>query len=73
MSEHLTDWRHWAKSLIAAAISGAANSISVMLADPINFNLQSGCNKLLTVATVSAIVGVALYLKQSPLPTDPKE
>lgn len=66
----LTDWRHWAKSLLAAAISSSANSISVMIVDPTNFNFDQGASKLLKVAIVSGIVGIALYLKQSPLPQE---
>lgn len=70
MSEQLKDWRNWLKGLIAAGISGGANAVTVAIVDPINFNLSEGLPKLLSVAGVSAIVGVALYLKQSPIPTD---
>ena len=72
MSEHLADWRNWIKGLIAAGISGCANAITVTIVDPENFNLSDGCNKLVSVAVVSAIVGVAMYLKQSPLPNEKK-
>ena len=59
---------HWLKGLLSAIIGGAANSITVMVVDPVGFNLQAGLGKLLSVAAVSAIVAAAMYLKQSPLP-----
>lgn len=64
------DWRLWLKGLIAAVISSAANSISVLVADPQHFNpgAAGGMRNLGIVALVSAIVGAALYLKQSPMP-----
>ena len=58
----------WLKGLLAAIIGGAANSVVLMIADPMTFNLQTGLNKLITVAIVSAIVSAAMYLKESPLP-----
>ena len=64
------DWNRWLKGLISAVIGGAANSITVMVVDPIAFNLQEGAGKLGMVALVSAIVAAAMYLKQSPLPTE---
>lgn len=66
------DWGMWLKGLIAAAIGGAANAVTVMIVDPVAFNLQDGGKKLAMVALVSAIVSAALYLKQSPLPGEPK-
>jgi hypothetical protein len=58
----------WAKGLLSAAIGGAANSITVMAIDPAQFNFAEGLPKLATVAGVSAIISVCLYLKESPLP-----
>ena len=58
----------WVKGLIAAVIGGVANSVTLMIADPLNFNLGEGINKLLTVATTSAIIAAAAYLKKSPIP-----
>lgn len=58
----------WAHGLAAAVIGGAANAVTVMIVDPINFNLAGGLVKLGQVALVSAIVSAALYLKQSPIP-----
>lgn len=61
---------HWLKGLIAAIIGGISNSIVLIIADPANFNLQSGLDNLLTISATSAILSAAMYLKQSPLPTD---
>lgn len=63
-------WNKWIKGLISAIIGGAANSITVMIVDPLAFNMQDGAGKLGMVALVSAIVAAAMYLKQSPLPSD---
>jgi hypothetical protein len=68
----------WLKGLLAAAIAGAANGVMTGFAavgiDPAHFNLRAGFNNTLTIAGVSAamsaIIGVAAYLKQSPLPDD---
>jgi len=62
------DWNTWLKGLISAIIGGAANSVTVMIVSPLEFNLQEGAGKLGTVCIVSAIVSAALYLKKSPLP-----
>ena len=68
----------WLKGLAAAAIAGVANGVITGFAaagiDPAHFNLQAGLKATLAIAGVSAlmsgIVGVAAYLKQSPLPAD---
>ena len=68
----------WAKGLLAAAIAGAANGVITGFAavgiDPSHFNLQAGLKSTLAIAGVSAIlsalIGVAAYLKQSPLPPE---
>jgi hypothetical protein len=66
----------WAKGLLAAGIAGAANGVITGFAavgiDPQHFNLQAGLKPTLAIAGASAmmsgIIGVAAYLKQSPLP-----
>jgi hypothetical protein len=71
-------WELWAKGIIAAAIAGCANGVITGFAavgiDPTHFNLQAGMHATLAIAMVSAamsgIIGVAAYLKQSPLPAD---
>ncbi len=65
-------WKVWLKGLVAAAISSGANTIGVLVADPVHFNPSEagGLRKLGIVVLVSAVVGAALYLKQSPVPQD---
>jgi len=68
----------WLKGLAAAAIASAANGVITGFAavgiDPAHFNLQAGLHATLAIAGISAvmsgIIGVAAYLKQSPLPAD---
>ena len=68
----------WAKGLAAASIAGAANGVITGFAavgiDPNHFNLQAGLKSTLAIAGVSAImsalIGAAAYLKQSPLPPE---
>jgi hypothetical protein len=68
----------WAKGLLAAGIAGGANGVITGFAavgiDPNHFNLQAGLRPTLAIAGVSAImsalIGVAAYLKQSPLPCE---
>lgn len=62
------NWKLWLKGLISAAISSASSVVAVMIADPTSFNLETGLRRVLTVATITAIVGIANYLKQSPVP-----
>ncbi len=69
-------WQMWLKGLIAAGIAGGANGVitgfAAMGIAPDKFNLQAGFKATLTIAGVSAvmsaIIGVAAYLKQSPVP-----
>jgi hypothetical protein len=68
----------WLKGIAAAAIAGGANGVITGFAavgiDPAHFNLQAGLHSTLAIAAVSAlmsaIIGVAAYLKQSPLPSE---
>ncbi len=72
------NWKIWMKGIIAAAISGGANGIVTGFAaigiDPNHFNLQAGLHATLAIggvsAAISAVLGVALYLRQSPLPAE---
>ena len=74
----MSKWEIWFKGIVAAAIAGGANGVITGFAavgiDPSHFNLQAGLNSTLAIAGVSAImssiIGVAAYLKQSPLPGD---
>ncbi|MFZ0212515.1 MAG: hypothetical protein WBE20_16170 [Candidatus Acidiferrales bacterium] len=68
----------WLKGAAAAAISGAANGIVTGFAaigiDPHHFNLAAGIHDTLKIgcvsALLSAVLGLALYLRQSPLPRE---
>jgi len=68
----------WWRGLTAAGIAGGANGVITGFAavgiDPEHFNLQAGLHATLVIAGVSAlmsaIIGVAAYLKQSPLPQE---
>jgi hypothetical protein len=74
----MTNLEIWLRGALAAAISGAANGIVTGFAaigiDPNHFNLAAGLRPTLALggisALVSAILGVALYLRQSPLPPE---
>ena len=74
----MSQWETWLKGVAAAAIAGGANGVITGFAavgiDPMHFNLQSGLHSTLAIAGVSAlmsgIIGVAAYLKQSPLPNE---
>lgn len=63
----------WLKGIAAAAIGGAANSITVLIVDPANFNFNEGLGKLATVAGVGALLAVAAYLAKSPIWTSAPE
>ena len=60
----------WLHSIIAAAITGLATGVTVSIADPSHFNFShDGLLATFRVSCVSAVLGVAAVLKQSPLPT----
>jgi hypothetical protein len=68
----------WLKGIVAAGVAGGANGVITGFAavgiDPAHFNLQAGLRSTLAIAGVSAlmsgIIGIAAYLKQSPLPNE---
>ena len=65
-------WQTWLKGLVAAIIGGAANAVTTIIVAPETFNFQAGLSKLGAVAGASALVSAAMYLKQSPVPTEDK-
>jgi hypothetical protein len=75
----MSTWQIWLRGILAAGIAGGANGVITGFAavgiDPQHFNLQAGLRSTLAIAGVSAlmsgIIGVAAYLKQSPLPQEP--
>jgi hypothetical protein len=59
----------WLYGLTAAAISAAATGVTLVIVAPESFNFsQAGLVKLGEVCAVNALLAVAAYLKQSPLP-----
>lgn len=72
MSNINLDWTRWLQGIFAAAIGGAANSIVAMLVDPTAFNFND-LPKLGKLAAGGAIISLAFYLKQSPVPSEEKE
>lgn len=65
-------WKTWLMGIGSAFIGSAANSVTLIILDPLTFNLQEGLKRVLTVAVVSGILAVAFYLKESPLPKSKK-
>jgi hypothetical protein len=71
-------WQIWIMGILAAGISGGANGVitgfTAMGIDSVHFNMQGEIHNTLMIAGVSAmmssIIGVAAYLKQSPLPKE---
>ena len=63
-----TTVKQWLHGLAAAAIGAASSAVPTMIVDPATFNLHGGLGKLGEVVLLSALVAVAAYLKQSPLP-----
>lgn len=66
-------WRIFIRGLFAAAIGGAANAVTVVVIDPLKFNLVDGKGSLAMAVAVSALVSLALYLKEHPLPDPDKD
>lgn len=65
--------KQWIHGIAAAAIGAGATAISAIVIDPAKFNLTlAGMKSLGELAAASAIIAVAAYLKQFPLPGDPQ-
>lgn len=65
------NWKPWLHSIVAAAISAAAGSITASIVDPEKFNMTaSGLQHLGAFAAINSLLAVALVLKQSPLPPE---
>ena len=66
--------RKWVRGLIGAAINSAATAITVVVVDPVTFNvMDGGFRELLSAMGISGLVGAGLYLKQHPLPDEDAE
>lgn len=64
------NWTTWFYGILGAIIGGAATAVTAMLVEPTVFNFND-INKLAQMAAGGAIINLAFYLKQSPIP--PKE
>lgn len=63
-------WQNWLRGLLAAVISGVSNAFLASVVSPETFNASpDGLRKLGTILALSGALGMAMYLKQSPLPT----
>jgi hypothetical protein len=60
----------WLRGLVAAVVNGFASGVVLIVADPLDFNLNDGLSKLLTTSAVLGILGAANFLKQSPIPPE---
>lgn len=60
----------WAHGALAAVIGAAANGIIVVVVNPGTFDIFSkpGWKNIATTCGASALVALAAFLKQSPLP-----
>lgn len=61
----------WLKGLAASFITGASGMLASVVIDSEHFNPGHG-KHLAMVAGISGLIGVAAYLKQSPLPPSQK-
>lgn len=64
-----TSAKPWLVGLVHAVVSGAANAAAAMFADPSHFNTSpEGLLALGKMALAGAIIGLVMYLRQSPVP-----
>lgn len=59
---------NWINGLIGAAIGGGATAITLMITNPLQYNIEDGLERTITVAGVQALVSAALFLKTHPTP-----
>lgn len=67
------NWKFWLTGLVAAIVNGAASGVVLIVADPLDFNLEAGLPKLATTSALLGLLGAANYLKQHPTPWDGTE
>lgn len=66
------NWKLWGRGLLAAFVSGAANSLAVWTIDSKDFNFEAGLLNMGKLVLVSGLIGAGLYLKTHPLPNWPE-
>lgn len=65
----MTDWKLWLHGLIAAAVGSAAGGFgSIAGSLVVGDGLMHGLKVASLAALLSAVIAVAAYLKQSPVP-----
>ena len=62
--------RKWVRGILATVINGFASGAVLIIAAPETFNLAAGARKLVMTAAAFAVMGLANFLKQHPLPDD---
>jgi hypothetical protein len=72
MSKLNLDWSKWFQGILAAVIGGAANTVCAIAVDPVAFNFND-LPKLGKLAVGAAVISLAFYLKQSPVPPEEPE
>jgi hypothetical protein len=73
MTKHIKkilNWKVWIQGAVSALIGGAANAVSAMVVDPVAFNFQGNLKALLSLAAMSGVISLFLFLKQSPIPPE---
>lgn len=65
---HPMTWRKFGLSLIDAGINSAASGFTVIVVDPVDFNLQDGLPKLGSVMAVSFLFGMFTFIRSHRLP-----
>lgn len=66
----MNDLKNWLYGLVSGAIGAAASGVLLVVVNPGTFDIYSkaGWKNLGTACGASALVSIASYLKQSPLP-----
>jgi hypothetical protein len=66
----MSDLKNWLYGLLSAGIGAAASGVLLIIVNPGTFDIYSkaGWKNLSTACGASALIAVASYLKQSPLP-----
>lgn len=58
--------KKWMLGVANALLNGMASAVVLVIADPINFNLDAGLPLLLKTSALMGLIGVANYVKSSP-------
>lgn len=66
--ERILDWNNWFYGLVATAVNGFFSGVVLVIADPAEFNIYDGREKLIMTSLVMGVWGAANYLKSNPLP-----